>query len=535
MVKIIQNADLTETTLNQLTIDETEWVYNALDVCLTLEIGLKQAEEMDEIAANTSAFSHSLMAPTFEMSLRGTRINTDARRKTLANFSKIRDKLATNLKLIVEEGIGFAPFNYRSPVQLAKLFYTVFNIVPIKARKQNGSYGPTTNREALEKLQNYFVASPICRYILAIRDLDKKIQFLSTKLDKDNRMRTNYSVAGTKTGRLSSSESNFETGTNNQNIESALREVFIPDPGMKFCNVDLEQADSRNLGATCWNLFHDSHGPEFAGAYLDACESGDLHTQVCRMAWTEEPWPEDPDLWRAVADRIVYRDLSYRDMSKKLGHGTNYLGTPRTMAGHTKVDIKVIEDFQAKYFRAYPCIPAWHKHVIGLLQHGEVTSDLYNRRRYFFGLPDDPRTHREAIAFGPQSMTADAIDEGILNLWRNLKSIHLLIQVHDSILFQYPEKLEHLIVPKALELLTINHTLVGGRPFTVPLEAKIGWNWADRKEDKETKEITNEFGLSAWRGPHSDLRKTPGCIKRSRPQTLQEKLGSYGAQADFYN
>jgi DNA polymerase I-like protein with 3'-5' exonuclease and polymerase domains len=122
-------------------------------------------------------------------------------------------------------------------------------------------------------------------HILALRDIAKKIGVLKTSIDPDGRMRTSYNIAGTTTGRFSSSLSDFGTGGNLQNLEERLRRPFVADPGMKFAYIDLEQAESRLVGAIEWNLFGD-------GRYLDACESGDLHTSVCRLAWTELPWTE---------------------------------------------------------------------------------------------------------------------------------------------------------------------------------------------------------------------------------------------------
>lgn len=479
-----------------MTQDEVDWIYNALDVCVTHEVRDRQVKTIDLVAANTSAFSHSLMAPIFEMTLRGTRIDLAKRDQILTLFKSRRAAIATNLVAIVEDGIGFKPFNYRSPTQLKQLFYGVMGFKPIKARDARGQYTPTVNRDALERLQDNWSAQCLCLHLLALRDLDKKVQFLETELDSDGRMRTSYNIAGTNTGRLSSSISDYGTGTNQQNIERELREVFIPDPGYKFCNIDLEQADSRNVGAICWNLFKDD-------TYLKACESGDLHTTVCRMAWPDLPWPEDRAGWRAIADQKAYRTMTYRDLAKRLGHGTNYLGTPRTMAKHSKVEIRLIEEFQAQYFKAFPAIRLWHEWVAQQIkQFGYITTPGFGRRRYFFGRPDDAATIREAVAYAPQSMTADTIDLGIRRLWREFQSAQLLIQVHDSILFQYPENLESQIVPVALDLLKVEIDLRDGKKFHVPVEAKVGWNWGDVHPN-------NPSGLTKWKGPNTDQRPRP--------------------------
>lgn len=519
MAKIVLNEDLTPKKLATLSWDEVEWVYNALDVTVTLEVLEEQKKEADATTLHTYEFSKALMAPILEMNMRGTLIDRDQRQKTINEFRAKRNRLEKNFLRIVYEGIGLTPpFNWRSLDQLKFLLYTVMQLKPVKAPNANGIWTPTVKREALERLQLYFDAQIICRFILLLRELDKKLQFIESELDPDGRMRTSFNIAGTNTGRLSSSESDFGTGTNEQNIERPLRRMFVPDPGMKFCNIDLEQADARHVGALCWNYFVESHGEAFAGAYLDACESSDLHTTVCRMAWRSLEWEGAAEA-RRVADQIAYRDMSYRDLAKRLGHGTNYYGTPRTMAQHTKVETKLITEFQLAYFDAFPAIGAvrfndhgdlvkdtdaicWHNYVARQIdQYGYIETPFYSRRRFFFGRPSDQRTLREAIAYAPQSMTADAIDTGIIRLW-DWNKVQLLIQVHDSILFQYPIAQEAEIIPAAIEMLEVKFDLKKSRPFYVPAEAKIGFNWADSAKD-------NPMGLIKWNPNKPDLRTRP--------------------------
>ena len=102
-------------------------------------------------------------------------------------------------------------------------------------------------------------------------------------------------------------------------------------------------------------------------------------------------------------------------------------------------------------------------------------------------------------------MTADEIDTGLLNVWRaNLAEC--LVQVHDSILFQYPEHLENQIVPQLIAAIETPIQLHNGRKFIVPAEAKIGWNWADF-DDKNPQD--NSDGLIKYRGNDERVRTAP--------------------------
>jgi DNA polymerase-1 len=495
-------------------LDENEvyWAYNAFDCCITFEIRDKLAALLDDTTRATYQRSLDISAPFLEMSLRGLALNHEHIREKKAEYSANIKRFEGILSRYCLEGLGLpATFNWRSPLQLKTFFYGILGLKEIRKRNTNGIMTAAVDRETLEKLSDlYLVAMPFVSLILALRDAGKANGFLDTPLDPDKRMRCSFNIAGTNTGRLSSAFSSTGTGTNLQNVDRNLRYVFVPDPGKVFVNIDLEQADSRNIGALCWDMFFESHGPEFAGSYLDACESGDLHTTVCRMAWTSLPWQEDPKTWRAIADQIAYRDFSFRDMSKKLGHGTNYYGQPPTMAMHTKVPREQIEEFQGKYFGAFPCIPAYHKETIRLLQTTGKLTHLFGRKRCFFNRLDDQSTINQAIAYGGQGMTGEEINIGVLNLWRD-PAYELLVQVHDSILFQVDEDKLDVLVPRAVKLLRAPLTLRGGREFCVPVEAKVGWNWGDASEK-------NPFGLSKWRGAES---RNPPRPKRTKLFSLR--------------
>lgn len=496
---------------DKLNRDESSWIYNGLDCCVTLEVRDKLREQLKTEPANvqeTYATAMSKLAPVNYMNLKGLRVNERARQFAITRYSEDLALLQSRFDRIMTEVIGYT-INWRSHVQLKSLFYDTFQLKPVRKRNSKGEFTPTVNADALERFCDYLYPQVFARYILAMRDLGKKISFLETEVDPDGRMRTSLNIAGTDTGRFSSKFSAFGSGSNLQNVEDRLRVIFEPDPGKVFVNVDLEQADARNVGARIYQVFYDSHGPEEAGKFLDACESGDLHTSVTKMVWPDLDWIGDPKKDREIADLPFYRGKTYRDMSKGLGHGTNYFGTPKTMALHTKVETYVIEAFQRAYFKAFPLIGNyekdlskndWHGWVYRQLKDVGSITNLFGRRRIFFDRYNDLNTLRAAIAYDPQSNTGEELDRGWLNLWQHMPEAELLLPVHDSILFQLPfERLEELL-PRALELLKVTIILKGGRPFSVPLEAAVGWNWAKSRFDKKTGLWENVYGLRKWTG-----------------------------------
>lgn len=511
MPKIIDTATL---NLAEHDGDEQRWIYNGLDSCVTADVRDALLAQVDDVALRTYEFSKALQAPVLEMNLRGLRVNKRRKMQVITDITAKIARLEEQLDTIIQDGIGAPGANWRSPKQLKELLYDIMGLPVQKKRNSAGAFTATTDEAALEKLANYFIAEPICNHLLLLRGLGKSLGFLRTGVDSDGRMRTQFNIAGTVTGRFASSATDFGTGTNLQNVTESLRSVFVADPSMMFCNIDLEQADSRNVGALCWNLFS-GENEAFAGAYLDACESGDLHTTVTKMAYKHLPWGTAPD--REVAETLCYKHYDYRFMSKKLGHGSNFLGQPPTMAKHARIPLQTAKDFQAEYFKAFPCIPAWHKNVFWQLENLGYLISPFGRRRFFFGRPKDGSTQRDAVAHVPQSMTADEINTALLKLWR-ADRVQLLGQVHDSMLFQFPEHLRDEVVSWAMELAQTKLVLERGREFVVPVEAKTGWNWGNYQEwthkdflDGKCSESQigtckeNPDGLKKWRG--GDERK----------------------------
>lgn len=493
-MRIIQTASLTPTSI--LSPDEALWVYNGLDCGVTLEVLEHILPQLDNVSGNTYAFRRAMQGPILEMNMRGIKVDIFARNELVQAYEKEVNQLLGSLDEIIFGAFGIK-LNPNSPKQLLELFYSILGIPPIKKRNAKGQYVPTVNREALEQLDAYFIARPIVSHLLRIRDLNKKIGTLKTDIDADGRMRTSYNIGGTTTGRLSSNMSDFGSGTNLQNIEERLRRIFIADPGFKLAYIDGEQAESRVCGGIHWNLFSDP-------TYLDACESGDLHTTVCRLAWQNLPWTGDIKKDREIAEQPFYRQHSYRHMAKVLGHGTNYKGQPYTMAKHTKLEASIIKQFQSVYFKAFPAFPKWHDWVAeNLYRTGQMTTML-GMRRSFFGRRNEGETIRQAVAFEPQSTVGELINYGLLAVWK-LNICQVLLQIHDAIVFQYPEDQEDKIIPQVVAAFQVPIELKGGRKLIIPSEVKTGWNWANADKD-------NPDGLKKYNGTDTRTRSQGSSI-----------------------
>jgi DNA polymerase I-like protein with 3'-5' exonuclease and polymerase domains len=469
---------------HELDVDSgSEQVYNAMDCCLTHEI-FDNLKSQIPAASPAYSFELALQAPVLEMMLRGFKVDPSARELGLQSAQKDLVRLEH-----VVQTLAFAVMqkdvSRRNPkgklmlpssdIQLKDLFYDHLGITPIKEWIKGELKFPM-NRKVIEQIEDYFQARPIASAILNYRDLNKQIEVLQTEVDSDWRMRTSYNIGGTKMGRLSSSKSPTGSGGNLQNVSEGLRHIFIPDPGYILCGIDAEQSDSRMVGFMCGVLFDD-------WTYLDACESGDLHSSVARLVWPNDlPWTGDIKKDRKIADGIFYRHFTYRDQCKRIGHGANFLGKAPMLSKETHTPINLVRDFLERYFAAFPCIQKWQAWTTAELQSKQQLTSIHGRKRDFFDRTNADETIRKALAFLAASATADNLDLGMWKIWRYMPQVQLLAQVHDAVYFQFKETEDkHVIVRQAQELLELP-LYNNNRKFIVPTEAKLGYNWGNFSE-----------------------------------------------------
>lgn len=525
---VIHSDTLTPISLDRATEHQ---VYCALDTCVTLEV-LFELQRLFSPPPIYS-FSRALQGPYLEIMQRGFAVDQLGRQSAAAGLHTRIDELRSTLNEFALAVWG-KTLNPRSPAQLKDFFYRAMRLPEVWI-SQKGERKLSTNRETLEKLEVYLYARPIIACILSIRDLSKQLEVFETEIDSDGRFRTSYNIAGTETGRPSSSSNAFGTGGNAQNIAPGLRYVFVADPGYKLGVIDLEQVEARDVGWFCGVLFGD-------WSFLNAAEGGDLHTANSRLIWPELPWTGELARDRKIADREFYREFSYRDMSKRGGHLSNYMGTSWTMSRSLKIPLNVAEEFQARFCKgndpqlrsvrtpiqpAYPCIPRYWAWVAQELQLTNKLTTPFGRERHFFGRPNDAATLREAIAFLPQSTTADRMNLGLWRVWKYMPQVQLLGQGYDSIIFQFPEtENEDTLISEALQRIRVELSdPASGRKYIVPGEAKVGWNWGAATTPEDVARIRSEKpgaklprlnpdGLVKWKRRAPDRRRRQIGLKR---------------------
>ena len=486
MARVIQTADITTPFMVELTTDQKLWIYNGLDSPLTREVSdqLRPLLAADPNAQLIYKFERALQAPALEMMMRGIKIDPFEKDGLLKESSAELIRIENHLNAMAK-ALGQFGLNARSPKQLIRFFYEVLDLPEVTAYS-NGTWRPTTNRQALEKLSDYLIAKPFIHAILAIRDLGQQLAVLRTGI-RDGRIYTSLNQ-GKETGRWSSSPSAFGDGRNLQNIMDSLRTIFVPDEGLRLGYSDLKQVES--------NIIAYLSGDE---DYIAAHLSGDVHTAVAEMVW---PGVKD-------VNQLYYRHWTYRDLSKRAGHATNYMISVNALAKALKIPPALALEFQRLYFGRFPKIRELQAFIARTIQVDGCLISPLGRKRQFFGRLDDEATIREAVAHCAQGLAADILSYGMYWVWKRLrgKGVQLLLPVHDALLYQYSIGEDHLVTAVEKEMcfpVSITDQYGITRLTQIGVDSKVGYNWRPH-----TKERPNTFGMMKFGSKEANAQRPP--------------------------
>jgi DNA polymerase-1 len=239
-------------------------------------------------------------------------------------------------------------------------------------------------------------------------------------------MRCSYNVAGPETFRFSSSENAFGTGMNLQNIPIGnedeqeidalqlpnVRKLFVPDPGFEMFDMDLSSADLRIV---TW----ESDEPEMKALFAAGL---DPYTEIAKEFYN---------------DHTISKKDPRRQTFKSFAHGTNYLGTPRGLATRLGISVRDAERTQEWYFNRFKRIQQWQKNLCTSLARTNTVKNAFGYRRFYFDRIDGT-VYNQAAAWIPQSTVGLLINKIWDRIVEEEPEIQILLQVHDSLVGQYP-------------------------------------------------------------------------------------------------
>jgi DNA polymerase I-like protein with 3'-5' exonuclease and polymerase domains len=238
-----------------------------------------------------------------------------------------------------------------------------------------------------------------------------------------------------------------------------VRKFFIPDPGYTILDTDLDRAD---LQVVVWEA-NDTDLKDALRMGVDIHLMNGMSLENLDLPPLEELVESHP---RYPTHRGRYGKL--RQLAKSFIHGTNYGGSARTMGIAAKISTAQAQLLQDRWFNAHPGIKEWHDRTAMLLQTKRQAINRFGYRRVYLERPD--ALLPEALAWVPQSTVALYINM-IWDKWMACDpNIEILMQVHDSLVFQYPT---HLIKEAIPRLRSLAQTIA--IPYPDPLVIPVGF------------------------------------------------------------
>lgn len=426
---------------------EQRWVYNVKDVCYTLEVTnvlldllYKQPEKVQEFYR----FQQNEIAPALvDMMNRGLKVDLDKKQKLLDELTGLLAHIETSINKLLGMEI-----NLKSPIQIKKLFKDFLEVEPIVNRKtKTESFGSDA---MLVYLVDYPLYRPLITLILEYRSIGVFVRtFLSAKVDDDNRMRTSYNVAGTKTYRLASRKNAFGGGLNMQNIPSKGK------IDLKYSLLSLSMEDDSEVSEidTTTSMYGMTDLPNCKELFI--CEEDEIFFDIDLaaadariIAWVsgckfltelfEDP-EGDPYLLLAkeyYKNNSLNKKSKERQIFKAVAHGSNYLGRANTLAAKAGLSVHAVDQVQKFYFGLCPEIPKLHIEVEKQVKGRGYLENVWGAKGWFLD-KNDPMLLNQAMAWVGSSPVGILINKGLVKIYTTEKHITPRLQVHDSIAGTY--------------------------------------------------------------------------------------------------
>lgn len=466
------------------------YLYNAKDAAVTFECWEKIRYEL-LTKGFMDFYKHEIMEvfnPLLFAQIKGMRTNHEELMKTKVRVNKEIDTLQDELTRLC----GFA-LNPVSSKQCKEYFYITKEIKPYVSRKTGAI---TTDDDAMLR-----IARKGYREAEIVRDIRGKRKLVSTYLDiafdSDSRLRSSYNLAGTSSGRLSSSQTIFGTGCNFQNIPPEFKTFLVADPGHILIEFDKVQAEWIVVAY----LANDAN-------MIDVVEKKqDAHVKTATLMFgaPEELIKAEAKVLKNVSgehdilaarkahcpDILKYNpiaSMSCRQIGKKCNHGLNYDLGYKGFAMAADIGEKESKHIVELYHRAYPGIRnTFHDRIRTQLSKNRTITNCFGRKRIFMDRWGDD-LFKAAYAQIPQSSVGDMVNIAIPAIYNDnvyyMRKVDFLGQVHDSILIQYPiANIADLYytIKSCIEYLDIP-MIYSGRTFTIPTDVKIGLSWGNMTE-----------------------------------------------------
>jgi len=384
------------------------------DICLQLVNILSDKILNDNLYDFYKNIELPLIDVLTEMELNGVFID----KEMMINMSLwMQNKLLSLSKEIFK--ISGKEFNINSPKQLSEILFDEIGLKQVKKR--------STDVTVLEFLKNIH---PLPKKILEYRTIQKlKSTYIDTLPelinDKTGRIHTSFSQTITSTGRLSSSNPNFQNIPIRTSDGKEIRNAFVPEKkGWKIFSADYSQVELRIMA-------HLSKDKNLINAFIN---NEDIHARTSSNLFN-------------VPIQDVSTDM--RRTAKIVNFGVMYGAGPYRLSQELGIPMVESKKIITSYFNRYSGIKDYIENTIDFAKKNKYVKTILGRRRYCYDILNKNQrirsaVERAAINMPIQGTAAELIKIAMISIHKNIISNNLkskmILQVHDELIFETPQE-----------------------------------------------------------------------------------------------
>lgn len=419
----IKFSDVAGKGKNLVTFDKVD-VNKALDyaaedadITHRLHHVLKPRIAQEKMATVYEDIERPLVSVIGQMELNGIKVDPLVLKKMSEDFGK----RIIDLERAIQKKAG-TEFNVGSPKQIGEI---LFDQMGLEGGKKTKTGQWSTDVGMLEKLsaQGHQIVSDILEW----RGLSKLKSTYTDALQEQinpttGRVHTSFSMAGTSTGRLASSDPNLQNIPIRTEDGRKIREAFIADKGHTLLSVDYSQVELRLCA-------------EMAGvtALKQAFKDGvDIHALTASQVF-------------GVPLDQVTSDI--RRQAKAVNFGIIYGISGWGLAKQLDCDPKEANQFIRKYLDTFHEIETFMEAQKDFARKHEYVQTLFGRKCFTPNINAKMQNvkmgaERAAINAPLQGTAADIMKMAMIKMPEALKTANLnakmLLQVHDELIFEVP-------------------------------------------------------------------------------------------------
>lgn len=383
------------------------------DVCLQLVKKLNDKILNDGLYDFFQKIELPLIDVLTDMELNGVYVDKDMMKKMSL---WMENKLLLLSKEIFK--ISGKEFNINSPKQLSEILFDEIGLKQVKKR--------STDVTVLEFLKN---KHPLPKKILEYRTIQKLkstyVDTLPELINKETgRIHTSFSQTITSTGRLSSSNPNFQNIPIRTNNGKEIRNAFVPQKtGWKIFSADYSQIELRIMA-------HLSKDENLINAFIN---NEDIHARTSSNLFN-------------VPIENVSNDM--RRTAKIVNFGVMYGAGPYRLSQELGIPMAESKKIISSYFERYSGIKNYINNTLDFARKNKYVKTILGRRRYCYDILNDNQRIRSSIERAVinmpiQGTAAELIKIAMIAIHKNIlinnfKS-KMILQIHDELIFETPE------------------------------------------------------------------------------------------------